>query len=202
MRISSATSYNQRRAIVCAQSSSFNSTNGAQRYSSSARSNASASASSDNSSYTARAWPISFCAIDENATSSSSIGAMPVHSESRQPRISSSSARPSSSCSFTSLLQAGFDRVAVDAAVFEVELVGPLVDDVHGVARHQPERDRFAATAVLLAGPRLRELGIGCDDRACVLERRARAILSEHFPDHAASSASRTHCSCSRNRRR
>ena len=44
----------------------------------------------------ARAWPISFCAIDENATSSSSIGAMPVHSESRQPMTSSSSARPSS----------------------------------------------------------------------------------------------------------
>ena len=44
------------------------------------------------SSYSARAWPISFCAIDENATSSSSVGAIPVHSESRQPRISSSSA--------------------------------------------------------------------------------------------------------------
>jgi hypothetical protein len=51
------------------------------------------------SSYAARACPISFCAIDENATSSSSIGAIPVHSESRQPITSSSSASSSSTCS-------------------------------------------------------------------------------------------------------
>src|SRR3954447_13487180 len=104
------------------------------------------------SSYTARAWPISFCAIDENATSSSSSGAIPVHSEARQPRISSSSASASSS-SFTRLLQPRLDRVAVDAAVLEVELVGPVLDDAHRVARHEPERDRLAAPAVLLPRP-------------------------------------------------
>src|SRR5437764_13846429 len=163
MRISSATSYNQRRAIVCAQSSSFNSTNGAQRYSSSARSNASASASSDNSSYTARAWPISFCAIEENATSSSSIGAMPVHSDSRQPRKSSSSAIARSCCSraLTCLLQSCLDRVAIDAAVLEVELVGPVLDVADLVARHEPERNGLATPAVLLARPRLSQVRLG-----------------------------------------
>src|SRR5581483_5416080 len=50
MRISSATSYSQRRAIVCAQSSRCSCTSGAQRYSPGGRSNASASASSESSS--------------------------------------------------------------------------------------------------------------------------------------------------------
>src|SRR4051812_10170127 len=202
MRISSATSYSHRRAIVCAQSRRRSSTNGAQRYSSSSRSNASASASSLSSSYTARACPISFCAIDENATSSSSIGAIPVHSESRHPRTSSSSASPSSS-SFTSLLQSRLDRVAVDAAVLEVELVGPVVDDVHRGARDEPQRDRLAAAAVLLARPGFRELRVGRNDGAGMLERLAPAVLPKHLPlVHAASTASRTHFSWSRKRRR
>src|SRR5579872_1723831 len=201
MRISSATSYSQRRAIVCAQSSSRSSTSGAQRYSSSARSKASASASSVSSSYTARAWPISFCAIDENATSSSSTGAIPVHSESRHPITSSSSASPSSS-SFTRLLQAGLDRVAVHAPVLEVELVGPVVDDVHGVARDEPERRRLPAPAVLLARPRLRELRIRRVDRARMLERLPLPLAPEDLEDHAASKTSRTQRSCSRKRRR
>src|SRR5205807_7429088 len=101
------------------------------------------------SSYSARACPISFCAMEEKATSSSSSGAIPVHSESRQPTISSSSASPSSTCSLTSLLKSGLDRVAVDAAVLEVELVGPVLDVADRVARHEPERDRLASTAVL-----------------------------------------------------
>src|SRR5579864_675153 len=202
MRISSATSYSQRRAIVWPQSSRCNCTNGAHRYSDGSRSNASASASSESSSYTARAWPISFCAIDENATSSSSIGAIPVHSESRHPMISSSSARPSRS-SFTCLLQPRLDRVAVDAPVLEVEFVRPFVDDVHRVARDEPERDRLAAAAVLLARPRLRELRVGRLHRAAVLERLPLAILPEDLPDHqAARTTSRTHCSCSRKRAR
>src|SRR5215470_4616516 len=117
----------------------------------------------------ARAWPISFWAIDENATSSSSMGAIPVHSESRQPRTSSSSARPSSACSFTSLLQACFDRVAVNPPVLEVELVRPVLDVADRVARDEPERDRLAAPAVLLARPGLRKVGVWCDDRAGVL---------------------------------
>src|SRR5204863_10203161 len=149
MRSSSACSYSQRPAIGCPQSSRWSSTSGAQRYSSTVRSKANASASSASSSYTARACPISFCAIDENATSSSSSGAIPVHSESRQPITSSSSASPRRS-SFTRLLQPRLDRVAVDAAVLEVELVGPVLDHVQRVARHEPERDRLAAPAVLL----------------------------------------------------
>src|SRR5215475_14102052 len=125
---------------------------------------------------------------------------MPVHSESRQPRTSSSSARPSSACSFTCLLQACLDGVAVDAAVLEVELVGPVLDVADRVARDEPQRDRLAAPAVLLARPRLGEVRVGCDHRAGVLERLAAPLLPEDLPDrlaHAAK-ASRTHCSWSR----
>src|SRR5918996_918410 len=42
--------------------------------------------------------------MDEKATSSSRKGAIPVHSESRQPRTSSSSASSSSACVLTGLL--------------------------------------------------------------------------------------------------
>src|SRR6185437_952302 len=130
---------------------------------------------------------------------------MPVHSESRQPRTSSSSARPSSACSFTSLLQTRLNRVAVDAAVLEVELVGPVLDVADRVAGHEPQRDRLAAPAVLLSRPRLGEVRVGCDDRARVLERLAAPFLAEDLPHrlaHAARTASLTHCSCSRKRRR
>src|SRR5439155_4224813 len=146
--------------------------------------------------------PISFCAIEETATSSSSIGAMPVHSESRQPRTSSSSARPSSACSFTRLLQPCLDRIAVDAAVLEVELVGPVLDVADRVARDEPERDRLAAPAVLLARPRLREVGVRRLDGAGVLERLAFPLPAKNLVDHAASTTSRTHCSRSRKPRR
>src|SRR5205807_6037582 len=149
------------------------------------------------SSYSARACPISFCAMEEKATSSSSSGAIPVHSESRQPTISSSSASPSR-CSFTGLLQAGLDRVAVDAAVLQVELVGPLLDVADRVAGNEPERDRLAAPAVLLARPGLREVRVGRLDRAGVLERLALALPAKDLVDHAASTASRTHRSRSR----
>src|SRR5579884_4350147 len=89
----------------------------------------------------------------------------------------------------TRLLQPRLDRVAVDAAVLEVELVRPVVDDVQRLARHEPQRDRLAAPAVLLARPRLRELRIRGDDRAGVLERDAAAVLAEDLPDHAARTA-------------
>src|SRR2546429_1506121 len=143
---------------------------------------------------------------------------MPVHSESRHP-ITSSSSASSRSCVFTRLLQAGLDRVAVDTAILEVELVRPLRHGVDRVARHEPERDRLAAPAVLLARPRLRKLRVGRLDRASVLERLPFAILAKDLPDHSrygagkagtsalcrapsslrpsASNASRTHCSCS-----
>src|SRR6478609_8219046 len=154
----------------------------------------------------ARAWPISFWAIEEKATSSSSSGAIPVYSESRQPRTSSSSARPSSACSLTCLLQSGLDGVAVDAAVLEAELVGPVLDVADRVARDEPERDRLAAPAVLLAGPRFCEVRVGSDYRARVLEGGSALLLAEDLPDrmlvHAARTASRTHCSWSRKRRR
>src|SRR5206468_3256059 len=133
------------------------------------------------------------------------MGAMPVHSESRQPRTSSSSARPSSACSFTGLLQPRLDRVAVDAAVLEVELVGPVLDVADRVAGNEPERDRLAAPAVLLARPRLGEVRVGRDDRARVLERGTALLLAKDLPDgvaHGASTTSRTHCSRSRKPRR
>src|SRR5919197_3607727 len=102
----------------------------------------------------ARAWPISFCAIDEKATSSSRSGAIPVHSESRQPRTSSSSAIASNermSCSFTRLLQLLLQGIAVDPVVVAVQLVDELVDLDDRLARDDPERGRLAAAAVLLA---------------------------------------------------
>src|SRR4051812_210813 len=130
---------------------------------------------------------------------------MPVHSESRQPRTSSSSARPSSACSLTGLLQAGLDRVTVHAAVLEVEFVGPVLAVADRVARDEPERDRLATPAVLLARPSLREVGVGRDDGPGVLEGAAPLLLAEDLPDgvlaHAAK-ASRTHRSWSRKRRR
>src|SRR5262245_45746742 len=114
---------------------------------------------------------------------------------------SSSSARPRS-CSFTSLLQARFDRVAVDAAVLQVELVGPVLHRVDRVARDEPQRNRLPAPPVLLARPRLGEVRVRRVDRARVLERLTRPLSPKDLPDHAASTTSRTHFSCSRNRRR
>src|SRR6185437_8521434 len=190
---------------------------GAQRYSSGCRSNASASASVPSSaaasSYSARACPISFWAIDEKATSSSSVGAMPVHSESRQPTISSSSANPSSRSvldesagALTCLLQPSLDRVAVDAAVLEVELVGPVGDLVDRRARYEPEALALAAAAELLARPGIGEGRIGRLDRPRVRERLSLPLLAEDLVDHAASrwfrTVSRTHFSWSRKRRR
>src|SRR5438309_6792379 len=109
---------------------------------------------------------------------------MPVHSDSRQPRKSSSSAiaRSCCACALTSLLQPCLDRVAVDAAVLEVELVGPVLDVADLVAGHEPERDRLAAAAVLLARPRLREVRVGRHDRAGMLERLAFPLAPEHLP--------------------
>src|SRR5579864_7740005 len=116
--------------------------------------------------------------------------------------ISSSSARPSRS-SFTGLLQPRLDRVAVDAPVLEIELVRPVVDDVHRIARDEPERNRLAAASVLLARPCLRELRVGRLNRPAVLERLPLAILAKDLPDHqAANTTSRTHCSCSMKRAR
>src|SRR5579864_978105 len=102
--------------------------------------------------------------------------------------ISSSSARPSRS-SFTGLLQPRLDRVAVDAPVLEIELVRPFVDDVHRVARDEPERNRLAAAAVLLSRPHLRELRVGRLNRPAVLERLPLAVLAKDLPDHPRSGA-------------
>src|SRR5262249_43934272 len=152
------------------------------------------------SSYRARAWPISFCAIDEKATSSSRKGAIPVHSESRQPRISSSSAISRSSCarSFTSLLELLFQRVAVDAVVVPVQFVDELGDPHDRAALDHPERDRLAAPAVLLPGVRLGEARVRRLDRAGVLEGLALALLPEDFVDHAARRTERTQAEFSR----
>src|SRR5512132_4050700 len=146
------------RAIVRSHSGSRSSTSSEQRYSDGSRSKASSSAlvprSRAASSYSARAWPTSFCAIDEKATSSSRNGAIPVHSELRQPRISSSSAIGSSSSAraFTGLLQLFFERVAVDAVVVPLQLVDEVVDLVHRLPRDDPERDRLASPPELLPG--------------------------------------------------
>src|SRR5262245_30202286 len=143
----------------------------------------------------ARAWPISFCAFDEKATSSSRNGAIPVHSEFRQPRISSSSAISSSACALTSLLQLLLERITVDAVVVPLELVDELVDLVHGLARHDPQSDRLPAPAVLLARVPLGELLVRRLDRAGVRERLPFSLLTKNLVDHAASGRTtrRTH---------
>src|SRR3954451_8489700 len=155
----------------------------------------------------ARACPISFCAIEEKATSSSSTGAIPVHSESRQPRTSSSSARARScSRSFTGLRQFGLQRVAVDPVVVLVQLVDEVLALQDRSARHDPEADGFAAPPVLLVRIRPRERLVRRDHRAGVLERHAFPLLPEDLPDHgyaaSASTTRRTHAVSSRETRR
>src|SRR5918994_5981868 len=189
--------------MVRAHSSRRSSTSGAERYSSGRRSKARASASVPRSraasSYSARACPISFCAIDEKATSSSRKGAIPVHSESRHPRTSSSSASSRSS-SFTGKLQLLLQRVAVDAVVVALELVDEVVDGEDGVAGDDPERLRLGAPPVELTGVLLGEAAVGSLQRACVRERLALPLLPEDLPDHAASASTtrRTHSVSSR----
>src|SRR5215203_15429 len=125
--------------------------------------------------------------MEEKATSSSRKGAMPVHSEFRQPRISSSSAIGRSSCSrsFTRLLQLFFERIAVDPVVVPLQLVDELVDLVHGRARDDPERDRLASPAELLAGVPLPVLVVRRLDRARVREGLPLPLLPEDLVDHA-----------------
>src|SRR5262245_32412759 len=146
----------------------------------------------------ARAWPISFCAIDESATSSSRKGAMPVHSESRQPRTSSSSATwRRSSRSLTGFPELLLQRVAVDAVVVALELVDELADLCDLRPGNHPERLRLAAPSVELAGVGLREGAVRGCERAGVLERLSLALLPEHLVDHPASSSSTTARACS-----
>src|SRR5215210_2119790 len=176
--------------MVAPHSTRRSSTSGADRYSSGRRSKASSSAvvprSWAASWYRARAWPISFCAIEEKATSSSRNGAIPVHSEFRQPRISSSSASSSRSCAraLTCLLQPRLDRVTVDAAVLEVELVRELLDRVDRAAGDDPERDRLLTARVELTRICVRELAVRRVERAAVDERLSLALLPEDLPDH------------------
>src|SRR5262245_45671915 len=98
--------------------------------------------------------------MDENATSSSRNGAIPVHSESRQPRISSSSAISSRCCArpLTCLLELDLQRVAVDAVVVPLELVDEVVDFVDCASRDDPERLRLLPAAVELTRVLLGEL--------------------------------------------
>src|SRR5579859_6346265 len=143
--------------------------------------------------------------MDENATSSSSTGAIPVHSELRQPRTSSSSAIWSNSaCSLTCLLQLRLQRVAVDPVVVLAELVGEVLDLVDRVARDDPERHRLAATTVLLVRVGVSEGRVGRGHRAGMLERLPLPFLPEDLPDHAASAriARRTQAVSSRDIRR
>src|ERR671927_34661 len=178
--------------MVCSQLGSRSSTSSQQRYSSGRRSKASSSAvvprSRATSSYNARAWPISFCAIDEKATSSSNSGAIPVHSESRQPMTSSSSAS-SSSRSFTRLLELRLQRVPVDAVVRAAELVHEVAELLDRVPRNEPKRRRLLPPAVLLACVQLRKLAVRRSDRPGVLERLALPLLPKNLVDHAASAS-------------
>ena len=97
--------------------------------------------------------------------------------------------------SLTRLLQLGLDRVPVDAVVVPLELVRELGHRRDRVARDDPERDRLAAAAVLLARVHVREGRVGREHRARVLEGLALPLLSEDLVDHAAraSMTSRIH---------
>src|SRR5262245_35336917 len=104
---------------------------------------------------------------------------MPVHSESRQPRISSSSAISSNECasdSFTCPPQLLLERIAVDAVVVAVQLVDELVDLDDRLARNDPQPGRLAATSVLLARVDVGELVVRRLDRAGVVERLSLAL--------------------------
>src|SRR6185436_21044539 len=146
---------------------------------------------------------------------------MPVHSEFRQPRISSSSAIASKRsvrsltrrsrrhvqrpCPLARLLEARLDRVPVDPAVLHLELVRELVDLAQGGARCEPERHRLLPPPGLLAGVDLRELLVRRRDRAGMLEGLALPLLPEDLVDHYAASASTTrstHATSSRESRR
>src|SRR5689334_21388259 len=111
---------------------------------------------------------------------------MPVHSESRQPRTSSSSAiaRSSSARSVTSLLQFLLQRIAVHPVVVAVQLVDEVLDRVKRLARRDPERGRLAAPPVLLASVRFCELLVRRLYRAGVLERLALPFLAKDLVDH------------------
>src|SRR5436190_19049101 len=113
--------------------------------------------------------------MDENATSSSRKGAIPVHSESRQPRINSSSAYSRRACarSLTRLLELDLQGVPIDSVVVPLQLVHEVVDLVHGVPRHDPQRFRLLSPPVELARVLLGELVVRRLERAGVLERLA-----------------------------
>src|ERR1044072_716918 len=139
--------------------------------------------------------------MDENATSSSRNGAMRVHSESRQPRTSSSSASSRSrstlggACELTSFLQLHLERVAVHAAVVAVEDVGDVrLAHLHDrLARDHPEGERLRAPAVELPRVGVRERPVRRLERAAVLERRPLPLLAAHLSGgHYATPASTT----------
>src|SRR4029079_13850783 len=81
---------------------------------------------------------------------------MPVHSESRQPRISSSSAAARRASvrlgarALTRLPEPRLQRVAVDAAVVALELVDELVHRAHLGTGNEPQRPRLVAATVEL----------------------------------------------------
>src|SRR6266498_3873797 len=91
--------------------------------------------------------------------------------------------------SLTCLLELGFQRVAVDAVVRLVQLVGEVVHLAHRVARHDPQRLGLLPPAVLLARERLGEHGVRRRHGAGMGERRAFLLLPEDLEDHAASLA-------------
>src|SRR5919204_6317033 len=130
--------------------------------------------------------------MDENATSSSRAGAIPVHSELRQPRTSSSSAisRSSRSRSFTRFPQLRLQRVAVDSVVVAAQLVDEVLDLRDCLPRNNPQRGRLAPATVLLVGVRARKADVRCRDRARMLERLSLPLPAKDLEDHATNARS------------
>src|SRR3712207_8735995 len=66
---------------------------------------------------------------------------------------------------------------------------------VDRVARDDPQRVRLLPSSVLLSRPRLGERRVRRDDRACVRERLALALLPEDLEDHLRGFRSEEHTS-------
>src|SRR3954452_13135986 len=118
--------------------------------------------------------------------------------------IRGKSARTFRGDAFTRFPEFLLERIAVDPVVVLLQLVGEVVDLVHGLTGDDPEGRRLAAATVLLARVRLRERLVRRLDRAGMSERLPLPLLPEDLVDHAASAstARRTQAVSSRVARR
>src|SRR5918994_1948720 len=133
------------------------------------------------SSYSAFACPISSWAIELVATSSSSIGAMPVHSESQNPMTNSSSATLRISSARASRVSTSRSVLTVTPVKGRLRQVG-VVELGDRSARDDPQPMRLAAPPVELARVVHGELLVRGIYVARVDHRIALVLLAEYLP--------------------